>query len=183
MRMQRSRSVQLGNDSSNRPASSSTLSWQTRLLASLRLQLVHVMFDARPIAVIDEASRHSRRHPGALVHLAKQHAAGVGADAPTIEASGDQTSSQGVKLKLLASTLCLQGCFLHVWPKRLIAQPLCHRKQPFSGTDQITVYFLYTFPDTRRATPPRHRSLGVGQASDVRARLGAPDHASTDEGG
>jgi len=99
---------------------------------SLRHQLVHVMFDARSIAVIDEASRHSRRHPDALVHLAKQHAAGVGADAPTIEASGDQTSSQGVKLKLVASTLCLQGCFLHVWPKRLIAQPLCHRKQPFS---------------------------------------------------
>ena len=57
------------------------------------------------------------------------------------------------------------------------------RRNTFQGTDQITVYFLYTFPETRRATPPRHRSLGVGQASDVRARLGAPDHASTDEGG
>ena len=51
------------------------------------------------------------------------------------------------------------------------------------GTDQITAYFLYTFPETRRATPPRHRTLGAGQTSDVRARLGAPDHASTGEGG
>ena len=51
------------------------------------------------------------------------------------------------------------------------------------GTDQITVYFLYTFSETRRATPPRHRTLGAGQGSDVRARLGAPDHASTGEGG
>ena len=51
------------------------------------------------------------------------------------------------------------------------------------GTDQITAYFLYTFPETRRATPPRHRTLGVGQGSDVRARLGAPGHASAGEGG
>ena len=51
------------------------------------------------------------------------------------------------------------------------------------GTDQITVYFLYTFSETRRATPPRHRTLGVGQTSDVRARLGAPGHASAGEGG
>ena len=51
------------------------------------------------------------------------------------------------------------------------------------GTDQITAYFLYTFSETRRATPPRHRTLGVGQGSDVRARLGAPGHASTGEGG
>ena len=33
---------------------------------SLRHQLVHLMFDARPIAVIDKASRYLRRHPGAL---------------------------------------------------------------------------------------------------------------------
>ena len=51
------------------------------------------------------------------------------------------------------------------------------------GTDQITVYFLYTFSETSGATPPRHRTLGVGQTSDVRARLGAPGHASTGEGG
>ena len=31
------------------------------------------------------------------------------------------------------------------------------------GTDQITACFLYTFPETRRATPPKHRTLGVGQ--------------------
>ena len=56
-------------------------------------------------------------------------------------------------------------------------------QSPRNGADQITVYFLYTFPETRRATPPRHRTLGAGQASDVRARLGAPDHASAGEGG
>ncbi len=68
----------------------------------------------------------------ALVALAEQDATGVGADVPTIESSGDQAPSQGVKLKRLTRTLCLQGCFLLVWPNPLIPQPLCHRKQPFS---------------------------------------------------
>ena len=43
---------------------------ESESIDSLRHQLVHAVFDARRIAVIDEASRHSRRHPGAFVHLA-----------------------------------------------------------------------------------------------------------------
>ena len=57
---------------------------------------------------------------------------GVGADASTIESAGDRTPSQGVKLKRLASTLCLQGCFLVGWLNLLIAQLSCHEEQPLS---------------------------------------------------
>ena len=98
----------------------------------LRHQFMHAVFDARPIAVIDQTPRHSRRQSDALVGFAQQYATGIGTDAPTIKSPRNQSPSQGVKLKLFASTLCLQGCFLLVWPKRLIAQQLCHWKQPFS---------------------------------------------------
>ncbi len=90
------------------------------------------MFEARRVAVIDPTPRYPRAQPDALVALAEQDATGIGADAPTLESSGDQATSQGVKLKRLTGTLCLQGCFRLVWPKRLIPQPLCHWKQPFS---------------------------------------------------
>ena len=101
-------------------------------IEALRHQLMHAMFDARRVAVIDQTPRYPRGQSGALVDLAEQDATGVGADAPTIEPAGHQTPSQGVKLELLTSTLCLQGCFLAGWRNLLIAQPLCHGKQPFS---------------------------------------------------
>ena len=58
----------------------------------------------------------------------------VRADASPIESTRHHTPSQRVKLKLLASTLCLQGCFLVEWPNCLITRTLCHEEQPFSGT-------------------------------------------------
>ena len=67
-------------------------------MEALRHQLMHAMFDARRIAVIDQTPRYPRGQPGALVDLAEQEAAGVGVDASTIESPGHQTTSQGVKL-------------------------------------------------------------------------------------
>jgi len=106
-------------------------------IEALRYQLMHVMFDARRVAVIDPTLRDPRGQPDALVRLAQQDAASVGTEASTIESPDHQTTSQGMKLKPLASTLCLQGCFLVGWRNLLIAQPLCHGKQPFS-TPSVT---------------------------------------------
>ena len=95
-------------------------------------QFIDAMFDARAIAVIHKTPRHPRRHPGTSVYLAKQHPATVGTDATAIKSTRHRAAPQGVKLKLFDSTLCLQGCSLFDWHKRLIAQTLCHEEQPFS---------------------------------------------------
>ena len=82
--------------------------------------------------MIDKTLRQSSRHPDALIYFAQQYAASVAADASTIESTRQRTSSQRVKLQLLATTLCLQGSLPVMWPKRLIALTLCHEEQPLS---------------------------------------------------
>ena len=105
---------------------------QRQRVHALRQQRAHVMLDARRVAVIDETPGQPFRQPDALVHFAKQQTAAVGTHVPTVEAARYPAPSKRVKIKLIVATLCVQGCFLFVWRKRLIAQPLCHRKQPSS---------------------------------------------------
>ena len=100
-------------------------------------QFIDAMFNARAIAVIHKTPRHPRRHPDTEAYLAKQHSSAVGADATAIKSTRHRAASQGVKLKLFDSTLCLQGCFLFDWHKRLIAQTLCHEEQLFSTPSVI----------------------------------------------
>ena len=105
---------------------------QRQRVHALRQQRAHVMLDARRVAVIDETPGQPFRQPDALVHFAKQQTAAVGTHVPTVEAARYPAPSKRVKIKLIVATLHVQGCFLFVWRKRFIAQPLCHRKQPSS---------------------------------------------------
>ena len=81
-------------------------------LEALRHQFMHVGLDARWMTGIDKALRYARRDPNALIDLPQETAAGVRTDASAVESTRHRTSSQGVKLKLFAATLCLHGCFL-----------------------------------------------------------------------
>ena len=105
---------------------------QCKSIYPLRYQLIYAVFHACRITMIAKTLRQSSRHPDALIYFAQQYAASVAADASTIESTRHRTSSQRVKLKLLPSTLCLQGCFLVGWLNLLIARLLCHGKQPLS---------------------------------------------------
>ena len=105
---------------------------QRQRVDALRQQRAHVVLDARRIAVIDETFGQPLRQSDALIHLAKQQTPAVRTHVPTVEPARHAAPSETVKLKLRAVTLCDQGCFLFVRRKRLIARPLCHRKQPSS---------------------------------------------------
>ena len=48
----------------------------------------HVVLNTRRIAVIDKASRNSRRYSGALAQLPQQDAAGVTTDMTAVESAG-----------------------------------------------------------------------------------------------
>ena len=104
---------------------------QCKSIYPLRYQLIYGVFHACRITMIDKTFRQSSRHPDELVHFAHQYAASVAADASTIESTRHRTPSQRVKLQLLTSTLCLQGCFLVIWFKRLITLTLCYEEQVF----------------------------------------------------
>lgn len=52
---------------------------------------------------------------GARTRLPRQYSAAVGTDARAIESPCHQTSTRDVKLKLVVSTLCLQGRSLSSW--------------------------------------------------------------------
>ena len=105
---------------------------QREPIDALRAQVLYLMLHAWPMAIILKALRHPRHHPRALVHLAQQHPSTVTAEVAAVESSRDSPSSQPMKLNLLCTTLCIQGCFLVVWHKRLFTRPLCHEEQPFS---------------------------------------------------
>ena len=105
---------------------------QRQRIDALRHQCVHIVFHTQPIAVIDKTPRQPGRQSDALVHFAQHYPARVGTEPSTVKSPRHRTTSQGVKLQLLAATLCLQGCFLVAWPNSLIPQLLCHEEQPFS---------------------------------------------------
>ena len=88
----------------------------------LSLSSMHVVLHTRGIAVIDKTPRQPGRQTDALVHLAQHHPARVGTEPSAIKSPRHRTASQCVKLQLLDSTLCLQGCFLVAWHNSLIAQ-------------------------------------------------------------
>ena len=105
---------------------------QRKPVDALPDKLLNAVLNARAITEIGKTLRQPRGQPDPNIRLANQHPTAVGTDATAIEPTRHRTPSQGVKLKLLASTLCIQGCSPFDWHKRLIAQSLCHEEQPFS---------------------------------------------------
>jgi hypothetical protein len=67
-----------------------------------------------------------------LLNFAQQQSTTVRTDLATVKLTHHRTPSQAVKFQLTCSTLCLHKAVFLLGYNVLIAQVLCHEKQPFS---------------------------------------------------
>ena len=95
-------------------------------------QRLYGVFDLIGVPIIDETAGQPLQDMGALLNFTQQQATTVRTDLATVEFTHHRTASKTVKFQLACSTLCLHKAVFLRRLNVLIAQVLCHEKQPFS---------------------------------------------------
>ena len=88
---------------------------QRQRVDPLRDQLSHPVFDAPRIAAVLETGRQARQQVDALVHLAQQQRAAIGADHPAVKASAHLAPKMPAKGEAGLDTLCNRRAACLVW--------------------------------------------------------------------
>ena len=84
---------------------------QRQRMHALRDQRAHIVFHARRVAVVLEATRQSPGQIDTPVHLAQQQATAVRTHVAAVVAARHQTPSKRLEIELCAVTLCVQRLF------------------------------------------------------------------------